>query len=60
MDPELIHVLKNRFTRNSNIYLILIPIVIFSIVLALFVTNVAKTRVLGETTTQLDNTSGNK
>jgi hypothetical protein len=60
MDSDFIHILKNRFNRNANIYLLLIPIIIFSIVLALFVATVARPRVLGENATQLDNSAGIK
>lgn len=52
---ETVHLLKNRFNRNSNLFLLLIPIVVFVLVLAIFITKVSKPTVLGENATQLDN-----
>lgn len=37
MASEAVHIFKNRLDRHSNIYLLFIPILIFALVLALFI-----------------------
>lgn len=58
MGDEILHILKSRINRNSSLYLILIPILVYVVVLTLVVsafnTPAVRTKVLGTDSVRLD------